>query len=109
MTGKYDDLAKTIIQNVGGKDNIISAAHCVTRLRFKLKDESKANTDVLKDTKGVLTIMQAGGQYQVVIGPDVGDVYEAVLRIGGIQGAGEVPEDYREGDKGVDTVAPLVS
>ena len=104
MTGKYDDLAKTIIQNVGGKDNIISAAHCVTRLRFKLKDESKANTDVLKDTKGVLTIMQAGGQYQVVIGPDVGDVYEAVLRIGGIQGAGEVPEDYREGDKGVDTV-----
>ena len=48
--------------------------------------------------------MQAGGQYQVVIGPDVGDVYEAVLRIGGIQGAGEVPEDYREGDKGVDTV-----
>lgn len=60
MADKYDDLAKTIIQNVGGKDNIISAAHCVTRLRFKLKDESKANTDVLKDTKGVLTIMQAG-------------------------------------------------
>ena len=47
MASKYDGLARIIIQNVGGKANIISLTHCVTRLRFKLKDESKANTDIL--------------------------------------------------------------
>ena len=47
MASKYDDLARIIIQNVGGKSNIISVAHCITRLRFKLKAESKANKGVL--------------------------------------------------------------
>lgn len=78
MASKYDGLARIIIQNVGGRDNIISIAHCITRLRFKLKDESKANTDVLKATDGVVTVMQSGGQYQVVIGNHVPDVYAVV-------------------------------
>lgn len=98
MAGSYDELAKTIVENIGGAENVISAAHCITRLRFKLKDESKANTDVLKATDGVLTVMQAGGQYQVVIGPDVANVYEAVLAQGGIKGAGEVGADDGDGD-----------
>ena len=51
MASKYDGLARIIIQNVGGKSNILSLTHCVTRLRFKLKDESKAQTDILKDTR----------------------------------------------------------
>ena len=93
MAKDYDGLARTIIDNVGGRDNIISAAHCITRLRFKLKDESRADTEALKATDGVLTVMQAGGQYQVVIGPDVANVYDAVLAVGGIQGAGEVAAD----------------
>ena len=50
MAGLYDDLAEIIVRNVGGRDNIISITHCITRLRFELKDESKANTDVLKST-----------------------------------------------------------
>ena len=54
MASKYDGLARIIIQNVGGKSNIISLTHCITRLRFKLKDESKAQTDVLKDTDGIV-------------------------------------------------------
>ena len=78
MASKYDGLARIIIQNVGGKDNIISLAHCITRLRFKLKDESKANTDVLKSTDGIVTVMKSGGQYQVVIGNHVPDVYAVV-------------------------------
>lgn len=78
MASKYDGLARIIIQNVGGKDNIISLAHCITRLRFKLKDESKANTDVLKSTDGIVTVMQSGGQYQIVIGNHVPDVYAVV-------------------------------
>ena len=78
MASKYDGLARIIIQNVGGKDNIISLAHCITRLRFKLKDESKANTEVLKSTDGIVTVMKSGGQYQVVIGNHVPDVYAVV-------------------------------
>lgn len=78
MASKYDGLARIIIQNVGGRDNIISLAHCITRLRFKLKDESKVNTDVLKKTDGIVTVMQSGGQYQVVIGNHVPDVYAVV-------------------------------
>lgn len=60
MASKYDALAKIIVQNVGGRENISSLSHCVTRLRFKLKDESKANTDVLKNTEGIVTVMQSG-------------------------------------------------
>lgn len=78
MASKYDGLARIIIQNVGGRDNIISLAHCITRLRFKLRDESKANTDVLKATDGIVTVIQSGGQYQVVIGNHVPDVYAVV-------------------------------
>lgn len=68
MASKYDGLARIIIQNVGGKENIKSITHCVTRLRFKLKDEAKANTDILKETEGIVTVIQGGGQYMVVIG-----------------------------------------
>lgn len=83
--GKYDNLAKSIIANVGGKENIISIAHCVTRLRFVLKDEGKANDDVLKNMDGVVTVMKAGGQYQVVIGNHVPDVYKDVCAVAGIK------------------------
>ncbi len=90
---KYDGLARIIIQNVGGKSNVISLTHCVTRLRFKLKDESKANTDVLKATDGIVTVMKSGGQYQVVIGNHVPDVFAAVNEIGGFGAKAEETED----------------
>ena len=82
MASKYDGLARIIIQNVGGKGNVISLTHCITRLRFRLKDESKANTEVLKQTDGIVTVIQSGGQYQVVIGNHVPDVFAAVNEIG---------------------------
>ena len=84
MASKYDGLARIIIQNVGGRSNIVSLTHCVTRLRFKLKDESKANTEVLKDTDGIVTVIQSGGQYMVVIGNQVPEVYDAVCAVGHI-------------------------
>lgn len=93
MASKYDGLARIIIQNVGGKSNIESLTHCVTRLRFRLKDESKANTEVLEQTDGVVSIVRAGGQYQVVIGPSVHQVYDAVLEVGHLQGGGLVDEN----------------
>lgn len=100
MASKYDGLARIIIQNVGGKSNIISVAHCITRLRFKLKDESKANKEVLESTDGVIKVMQAGGQYQVVIGNQVNDVYDAVLEVGHLNAAGAVDEDGNAVDNG---------
>jgi len=84
---KYTELAKSIVENVGGKDNVISLAHCYTRLRFKLRDEKKAATEVLKNTEGVVTVVQSGGQYQVVIGNEVGDVYDEIVKSQGIAGA----------------------
>ncbi|WP_338934726.1 beta-glucoside-specific PTS transporter subunit IIABC [Lactobacillus helveticus] len=93
MAKNYDNLAKTIIQDIGGKDNVNSVVHCATRLRFKLKDEKKANDDALKDTDGVVTVVKAGGQYQVVIGNEVADVYDAVLKEVGFPGGGQVPDD----------------
>ena len=75
----YAKLAKDIVEHVGGEENVNSLTHCITRLRFKLKDESKADTETLKNMQGVIKVMQAGGQYQVVIGSDVEDVYDQIL------------------------------
>lgn len=82
--GKYEELAKNIVKEVGGKENVNSLTNCITRLRFKLKDESKANTEVLKNMDGVVTVMQAGGQYQVVIGNHVPDVRKDVDAVLGV-------------------------
>jgi PTS system beta-glucosides-specific IIC component len=87
--GKYRDLAEKIVDNVGGKENINSLTHCITRLRFKLKDESKANDDILKNMDGVVTVMKSGGQYQVVIGNHVPAVYDDVVVIAGISADSE--------------------
>ena len=96
MAKDYTDLAADIVAHVGGKDNISNLKHCVTRLRFTLKDEGKADTDYLKRRDGVVTVVQAGGQYQVVIGNHVPDVYAAVQQVAGISGDGSL--DIDEGD-----------
>lgn len=96
MASKYDGLARIILQNVGGKSNITGIRYCVTRLRFNLKDESKANTDVLKETDGIVTVIQAGGQYQVVIGNQVSDVYDAVISVGHLEQLAEGLADESE-------------
>lgn len=90
---KYEELAKDILEHVGGKENVSSLAHCITRLRFKLKDESKADTEYLKKREGIVTVIQSGGQYQVVIGNHVPDVYNAVTQVGNLNAEGEVPVD----------------
>ncbi len=68
----------------------------MTRLRFKLKDEDKANTSVLKDMDGIVTVMKSGGQYQVVIGNHVSDVYKAVLSVGGFDTQSSADEESEE-------------
>lgn len=71
-------LAKEIVNHVGGKDNIASLIHCATRLRFKLKDAKLADAEGLKSRPGIIMVVESGGQFQVVIGNHVNDVWQAV-------------------------------
>lgn len=80
----YEALAKEIVQHVGGEKNISSLVHCATRLRFKLKDKNKANKQALEEMDGVLSVVQGGGQYQVVVGSHVADVYKEIIKIANI-------------------------
>ena len=104
---KYEQLAKDIIKNVGGRENVNSLAHCITRLRFKLKDESKANTEALNNMDGVVTVVRSGGQYQVVIGNHVSEVYSDVIAIGSFEvvGSGETEEKMNPFNKFIDIIS----
>lgn len=108
---KYTELAEDILKHVGGKENVNSLKHCVTRLRFDLKDESKADDDYLKNRDGVVTVVKAGGQYQVVIGNHVPDVYAEVLQVGGLPAGGSLDIDEGDAPKGnlFDRFVSLVS
>ncbi|UXY12550.1 PTS beta-glucoside transporter subunit IIABC [Kosakonia sp. ML.JS2a] len=75
---EYQALAKEILSHVGGKENINSLVHCATRLRFKLKEMKKADAEGLKANPGVIMVVESGGQFQVVIGNHVHDVWQAV-------------------------------
>lgn len=77
----YAALAANVIDGVGGKENIVSVKHCITRLRFVLKDEGKAATEEIRLINGVMDVVRANGQYQVVIGPDVSDAYDSAIKI----------------------------
>ena len=77
---KYSKLASFIIDNLGGKDNIINITHCMTRLRIKLKDNNKANIEALESNKEIVSCQKAEGKLQVIIGTMVGEVYEEIIR-----------------------------
>lgn len=74
----YQAIAKEILKDVGGKDNIVDVTHCYTRLRFILKDTKQANKEALLQTEGVISVVESGGQYQVVLGNKVAHVYNAL-------------------------------
>lgn len=103
----YKSLAEVILQNVGGNGNVTGLTHCATRLRFNLKDESKAKTDVLKKTKGVMGVVSSGGQYQVIIGSDVANVYKEIQALGNFDGSakGDAKDDRSIGAKLIDTLS----
>lgn len=73
----YKKLSQEILTHVGGESNIESATHCVTRLRLKLRDESKADTAYLENLEGIIGVAKASGQYQIIIGNEVSNVYKA--------------------------------
>lgn len=77
----FKKLAQDILKNIGGEKNISNLTHCATRLRFSLNDTSKVNEEVLKKTKGILGLVNKGGQFQIIIGNEVPKVYEALVNI----------------------------
>lgn len=84
--GKYTQLVSDIAHNVGGVGNVSAVTHCITRLRFVLKDESLADTDAIESLEGVIKVIKAGGQYQVVVGDKVDLVYDDLLGLEGFDG-----------------------
>ncbi|MEK4011311.1 beta-glucoside-specific PTS transporter subunit IIABC [Peribacillus sp. FSL M8-0224] len=74
------ELAIFVIENVGSEENVIKVVHCATRLRFTLKDRSEVNKEALQRNDDVLAVVESGGQFQVVIGGKVADVYQEIMR-----------------------------
>lgn len=90
-------VGRRVWEAVGGQKNVKSLVHCATRLRFRLKDESLADTQKLKEDPDVIQVVQIGGQYQVVIGSNVADVYQSIVDEEGLA----VSEDGKEESKNI--------
>lgn len=111
----YDALAKFVLDHVGGTENVVSLRHCVTRLRFKLKDEGRADTEALKNHEWIIDVIQKGGQYQVVIGNDVEDAFDAVMKLAKFEGSASNSSDGNGGegkgafDRLVDTISSILT
>lgn len=93
MAKNYKKQALILLEKVGGKGNVAGVYHCATRLRFELKDESIPNDEQIRQIPGVLGVSRAGGQYQIIIGPDVPRLYEAVCQTGDFQSQSAIPEN----------------
>lgn len=84
----YQKTAMDILAFVGGEENVVLVTHCATRLRFNLKDTAAADVEAIKKVQGVMGVVDSGGQFQVIIGSDVGNVHKALMEIG----------DFKEND-----------
>ena len=82
---KFKETATQVLEAVGGTQNISSVTHCITRLRFNLKDESVSNDEEVEKIPGVAGVMRTGGQYQVIIGQTVDKVYDALCEVGNLK------------------------
>lgn len=94
--GKFTQLSNEIVRNVGGEQNVKELYHCMTRLRFRLKDSSKANKAELEKLDGVITVVEGNGQYQVVIGNEVNAVYKEIIAGHAIKSSGEADGGDKE-------------
>lgn len=94
-------LAADLLPLVGGKENIRSVLHCMTRLRFQLADQSKAQLEAIEKLDGVMGVKEVGAQTQVIIGPNVAQVYKAVTQLTGDLGgdAASAPQEAEEKQK----------
>ena len=105
----YSVVAKRIIEELGGEKNVNSVMHCMTRLRFTLKDESIVDDEKVKKIKGVMGVMKKGGQYQIIIGNNVGTCYKELLKLGNFSDSNSNSEESKEKKGIVTTVLDVVS
>ncbi|WP_236897717.1 beta-glucoside-specific PTS transporter subunit IIABC [Clostridium beijerinckii] len=105
----YSIVAKEIIEKIGGLNNVSSVIHCMTRLRFTLKDESIVNDDQVKKIKGVMGVMKKGGQYQIIIGNEVSKCYKEVLKLGNFSDSANNTEGLNEKQNIITKVLDVVS
>lgn len=104
----YEQIAKDILKHVGGKENVSELTHCYTRLRFVLDDSSKANKVHLEEMDDVISVVESGGQYQVVIGNKVSDVYEKIMQqLGGTHKPEKKKEKGSIGNRILNTVTAI--
>lgn len=96
---KYKKIAEDVLKAVGGKDNVANVTHCMTRLRFNLKDESRAPQKEVENIPGVIGVTKSGGQFQVIIGQTVDNVYKALSEIGNFNKDSVVKEDQNQPKK----------
>lgn len=115
MANHNEKLINEILRAVGGKENILSATHCITRLRFHLADTKKADIETVKKIDGVVGCVYKAGQFQVIIGPQVNEVYNDLIRMTGLKNEPAVDaktEDSAEKknilSRLVDTMASIV-
>lgn len=106
---KFVEEAKTIVKLVGGEKNINNLVHCATRLRFELKNEAKADKEALESLPYVMKVIASGGQYQVVIGPDVNNYYNAILSIANIGNKKDNKEETSEKKSPIDRLMKVIS
>lgn len=92
----YDDISLHVVDLLGGKGNITFVTHCVTRLRFNVKDKSLVKENEIKKLEKVVGAQWSGDQFQIIVGQSVGDAYEQVIKENDLTGEGEVPEDDQE-------------
>lgn len=95
---RYEDLANSVIDLVGGKDNITFFTHCVTRLRFNVKDKSAVKKDEIDQIQGVMGCQWSGDQLQIIIGQAVGDAYQLICKKTGLE-AQEAVNENLDGSK----------
>lgn len=96
MTNHNKELAEKILAAIGGKDNVTSATHCMTRLRLNLKDASIPNKDEISDISGIIAVVESGGQYQIVIGQNVAKVYPEFAKLAGLGLEEQIAENLDE-------------
>lgn len=106
---KFENEAKEIVGLVGGEANVVSLVHCATRLRFELKDGSKFQKEKLEKLSYVLKVLVSGGQYQVVIGPNVDAYYDAIFAVTKIQGGNNTTSQSTEKVKLSDKILKVIS
>lgn len=82
MARDYAVVSQKIVEKIGGVENIVSVTHCMTRLRFVLRDDSKVDDAAVKAIDGVMGVVNQGGQYQIIIGNHVAEAYQEVLKLG---------------------------